>query len=100
VGAQDEVTALLARDPAAHVELGNPLGDRSLVESLQQVGAWDQVTVLEKRAPQVTLGSSWYAIPRLLDGLREAGVQDLVTALEKRAPDFSLPLPDMHLWSR
>ncbi|MFC4050036.1 hypothetical protein ACFOY4_10105 [Actinomadura syzygii] len=48
-GADDQVTALLARDPAAQVALDNPSGVANLLGRLRQVGAGDQVTALADR---------------------------------------------------
>ncbi len=49
-GAQDQVAALLARDPAAHVPLGYPIPVATLLDSLREAGAKDQVAALAARA--------------------------------------------------
>ena len=49
-GAQDQATALLARDPAAHVPLDDPRGVARLLGSLREAGAQDQATALAERA--------------------------------------------------
>ena len=45
-GAQDQVTALLRRDPAAHAALDDPAAVASLLDRLREAGAQDQVTAL------------------------------------------------------
>ena len=45
-GAHEQVTALLARDPAGHVALDDPRGVASLLGSLREAGAQEQVTAL------------------------------------------------------
>jgi hypothetical protein len=47
----DQVTALLARDPAAHAAFDDPLGVARLLDSLRREGAHDQATALEDRLP-------------------------------------------------
>ena len=50
-GAQDQVTALLARDPAAHTALDHPAAVALLLDRLRKVGAQNQVTLLVDRLP-------------------------------------------------
>jgi hypothetical protein len=50
VGARDQVSVLLARDPAAHAVLDAP-GGVGLLRALRLVGARDQVAVLAARDP-------------------------------------------------
>ena len=57
-GAQEQVTALLARDPAAGVSLDDPFGERDaaggvdrLLGSLRAAGADEQATALTDRLP-------------------------------------------------
>ena len=38
-GADEQVAALLARDPAAHASLGNPVGVAFLLDALREAGA-------------------------------------------------------------
>jgi hypothetical protein len=45
------VSALVDRDPAAHVALDDPLGVAVLLRSLRQAGAQDQATALVGRLP-------------------------------------------------
>ena len=49
-GAQEQVTALLDRDPAARVSLDNPRDVAHLLEGLWRAGAQEQVTTLAARA--------------------------------------------------
>ncbi|HEV2937422.1 MAG TPA: hypothetical protein VGY96_30240, partial [Streptosporangiaceae bacterium] len=50
-GAEEQVTALLRRDPAAHVSLDDPEAVARLLDSLRQAGAEEQVTALLRRDP-------------------------------------------------
>jgi hypothetical protein len=50
-GADQQVTALLGRDPAAHVTLDDPDAVASLLDSLRAAGADQQVTALAARLP-------------------------------------------------
>ena len=45
-GATGQVTALLARDPAAHASLDDPYGVAELLGALRAAGATGQVTAL------------------------------------------------------
>ena len=70
-GAQDQVTALLARDPAAHAALEDPAAVASLLLGLREAGAQDQVTALAAGAagysPSATRSASlacWTACGR------------------------------------
>ena len=58
-GEQDQVTTLLAADPAAHLTLGGPRRATSLLDSLRETGEQDQVTALVERAAHTTRGSIW-----------------------------------------
>ena len=85
-GAQDQVTALLARDPAAHAALEDPAAVASLLLGLREAGAQDQVTALAARAAGYSPLGDPFGVVSLLDSLREAGAQDQVTALLARDP--------------
>ena len=67
-GAQEQVTALLPRDPAAHVPLDDPGAVARLLDSLREAGAQEQVTALLHRDPaaHVPLGDP-HAVAELLD---------------------------------
>ena len=97
-GAQEQVSALLRRDPAAHVSLGDPRAVARLLDSLREASAQEQVSALLRRDPaaHVSLGDP-RAVARLLDSLREAGAQEQVSALASRLPGagmFSLFLKE------
>jgi hypothetical protein len=99
-GAQDQVSALLRRDPAAHVSLESPYGVADLLDALWEVGAQDQVSALLRRDPgaHVSLGYPG-GVADLLDALREAGAQDQAAALAARAvAHVSLDRPSGVAW--
>ena len=85
-GAQDQVTTLLDRDPAARISLDDPGGVARLLDSLREAGAWNQVTTLLDRDPaaRVSLDDPG-GVALLLDIMREAGAQEQVTVLASRA---------------
>jgi uncharacterized protein YidB (DUF937 family) len=73
-GGPEQVTALLRRDPAAHVSLDDPDGVASLLDSLREAGADEQVTVLLLRDPAAHASvENPDGVASLLDSLREAG---------------------------
>jgi hypothetical protein len=63
-GAQDQATALLARDPAAHVALDNPEGAGRQLIRLREAGAKDQAAALAARAAILAPSTSPTAWPR------------------------------------
>ncbi|MFJ4931617.1 hypothetical protein [Streptomyces sp. NPDC088736] len=79
-GADDQVTALLARDPASHATLDNPVAVAMLLRTLREGGADDQVTALLARDPasHATLDDP-EAVAWLLQALREVGPVEQVT---------------------
>ena len=86
-GADHQVQALLARDPAAHASLGDPYATARLLDALRMAGAEHQVQALLARDPAAhTPVSNPYATARLLDALRAAGADDQVQALLARDP--------------
>jgi uncharacterized protein YidB (DUF937 family) len=91
-GAEQQVTALLRRDPAAHVPLDNPGGLARLLDSLREAGAEQQVTALAGRAAAHVPLDNPGGVARLLDSLREAGAEQQVTALLRRDPAAHVPL--------
>ena len=84
-GAQEQVTALLRRDPAAHVSLDDPYGVERLLDGLREVGAEEQVTALADRAAAHVALDNPGRVAELLVSLRIAGAQEQVTALAGRA---------------
>jgi hypothetical protein len=85
-GADDQVAALLARDPAARVRLDNPGAVADLLIELRFAGAHDQVAALLARDPAAharldrPLRVAW-----LLSQLRAAGASGQVSTLAARA---------------
>ncbi|WP_330342618.1 hypothetical protein [Streptomyces sp. NBC_00557] len=85
-GAQEQVTALLARDPAAHASLDDPYTVAELLDALREAGAQEQVTALLARDPAAHASLDEPSkVSMLLDALREAGAQEQLTALAVRA---------------
>jgi uncharacterized protein YidB (DUF937 family) len=84
--AQDQVTTLLARDPAAHVSVDDPETVVILLGSLRETGAQDQVTTLAERAAKHVTLADPVGVSSLLDSLQEVGAQDQVTTLLARDP--------------
>jgi tetratricopeptide (TPR) repeat protein len=86
VGADEQVTVLLARDPATHAALSDPKAVAGLLRELRRVGADDQVTILLARDPaaHVTLDDP-LDVTGLLYALRQIGADDQATALAERA---------------
>ena len=66
-GAGDQVTALLARDPAAHADLGNPDAVAQLLDGLLEASAHEQAKVLIDRLP----GESMFRIFCRQEGRQE-----------------------------
>ena len=56
--AQDQVAALLRRDPAAHVSLGDPYAVPRQLSRLRETGAEEQATALADRPPGQACSSS------------------------------------------
>ena len=95
LGAADQVTALLARDPAAHVSLAEtvPSGVASLLDALREAGATGQVGALLARDPAAHVSLDDPGFVAFL--LHEAGSGDQVAALLARDPaaHVSLDIP-------
>jgi uncharacterized protein YidB (DUF937 family) len=86
-GADDQVAVLLARDPAAHAVLDDPIGVALLLDAVREAGADDQVAVLLARDPAAhAVLDDPIGIPALLDALREAGADDQAKVLVDRLP--------------
>jgi uncharacterized protein YidB (DUF937 family) len=98
-GADEQVAALLARDPAAHVALNNPDAVARLLGSLREAGAGEQVAALLARDPAAHVALNdpdavvslldelqWGgAEVSLLDSLQWGGVDEQAAALATRA---------------
>jgi len=83
-GAQDQITALLRRDPAAHVSLDDPRAVAALLGRLREAGAQEQATALAGRAAHVPVDDLG-AVDDLLHSLQAAGAQEQAMALAGRA---------------
>ena len=93
---EQQVAALLRRDPAGHASLDNPGAVAMLLSALGWAGAEQQVTALLRRDPAGHASlDDLYVVAGLLDTLRNAGTQDQVTALADRAAAH-VPLDDPH----
>jgi hypothetical protein len=66
-GAEEQVTALLRRDPAAHVSLDNPEAVARLLGRLREAGAEEQVTTLAERLP----GAGMFELFRSQEGRQD-----------------------------
>ena len=86
-GAQEQVAALLAREPAAHVPLDDPHAVAWLLDSLREAGAHEQAAALAgpRSAAHVPLDHPG-GVASLLDSLREAGAHEQAAALVSRLP--------------
>ncbi|MFI0418973.1 hypothetical protein [Spongiactinospora sp. 9N601] len=86
VGADDQVAALLARDPATHVTLDNRTwAVTELLNKLREVRAHDQLAALAERAIAHVALDDPYAVTRLLAELREVGADEQFATLAERA---------------
>ena len=69
-------TALLPRDPAAHVPLDDPAAVARLLDSLLWAGAQEQAAALAERAAAHVSLDNPHAMGSLLDSLLWAGAQE------------------------
>jgi hypothetical protein len=93
VGAQDQVTTLLRRNPAARVPLDDPSAVAALLKILLKAGAHDQIATLLRRNPAARVSlddprpSIWPPpLESLLESLQEVGAREQVAALTERLP--------------
>jgi hypothetical protein len=98
-GADEAVTALLARYPASH---NYPQVVRTKVDTMLEAEASDAVTDLAERAADASLDDP-RQVARLLDALHETVAHDAVTTLLARAgaagiPGTYLERPDEVVW--
>ena len=92
-GAQDQVAALLARDPAGQIPLDHGRDVARLLDWLREAGAQDQIAALLARDPAARVSfDDPFGVAMLLASLREAGAQDQVAALLARDPAAHVPL--------
>ncbi|MFI9630807.1 hypothetical protein [Streptomyces sp. NPDC052042] len=99
-GADEQVTALLVRDPAAHTSLDDPDDVARLLEVLRETEADEQAAALAERAAAHTSLNNPYDVARLLEMLREAGADEQVTALLARDPAAHTSLDDANAAAR
>jgi len=79
VGAEEQIEALVARSPAAHVDMSEPLFDvLDLITALHKVGAGEQAAVLAKRATAAADPDDLVSTSALLTALHDAGGDQLV----------------------
>ncbi len=97
-GAHEQVTALLARDPAAHASLDAPGTVAWLLDALRAAGAHEQVTALADRAAASPDDPG--AVAALLVRPPLLGAHEQVTALLARDPagHVSLDAPYAVAW--
>ena len=94
-GADEQVAALLARDPAAHVSPDDPYSVAFLLDSLREAGADEQVAALLARDPAAHVGlDDPRGIGLMLDSLQKAGADEQVAALLARDPAAHVSLDD------
>ncbi|MEU8308975.1 hypothetical protein AB0C84_35975 [Actinomadura sp. NPDC048955] len=84
-GANEQVEALVARDPAAHAGPNEPVAFVRLLEMLLEVGAQKQVAALADRAATHATVDNPGGVALLLEALRKVGAQKQVIALAGRA---------------
>ena len=83
-------SALLRRDPAAHVSLDDPVGVASLLYSLRAAGAQDQFAALADRAAAHAPLDNPHAMASLLGSLRRAGAYEQAPTLAYRPPAYAI----------
>jgi hypothetical protein len=87
VGADDQVAALVARDPASRVEVGGLYGSPgNLIALLHDIGAEEQASALAARAAAEVPLSFPYTVSGLLEKLSQARCTDQVSLLLARSP--------------
>ncbi|MFG1774607.1 hypothetical protein ACGFIX_33930 [Nocardia salmonicida] len=90
VGADEQVQALLARDPATYAHLDDEIGVPLLLGRLRKVGADEQVRALAERAVTYASLDNTSGVDRLLEILQKAGAHEQVAELSARLPAAGL----------
>lgn len=85
-GAEDQVNALVARDPATRASLGNIDYVVTLLKALRKAGANEQTIRLADRAADSASLDDPLGVAELLHALREASAKEQVGALVARDP--------------
>ena len=96
MGADEQVAALLARDPAAQIDIRGAFGLTWLLDSLRAAGAEEQAAVLARRIVaefdlRDTSGVVW-----LLERLRATKAHEHLAALLARNPAAQVDIGDAH----
>jgi uncharacterized protein YidB (DUF937 family) len=100
-GATEQVTALLARDPATHAPLDDSYAIARLLYALRAADANAQVAILLARNPAAHAPlDNAYAVARLLDALQAAGAAAQVAILLARDPAGHAPLDNPYAVAR
>jgi transcriptional regulator with XRE-family HTH domain len=94
IEAHDQITTLLAREPAAHIGLthDNTTAVAHLLAVLREVGAEDQVTALATRAAAHAPLDDPDEVTLLLHVLRQIGAQNQIATLLARDPAIRVGL--------
>jgi hypothetical protein len=85
LSAHRQIALLMAREPAAHVRIDEPLFVADLLRKLREVGAADQTAILAARASAESPVDRGTYLATLIQALREAGAADHAAALARRA---------------
>ncbi len=96
VDAREQVSTLVARDPAAHVTLDTSQGVAELLIVLREVGAQDQAAALADRAAAHAALDNPYGVARLLKVLPGVGAREQVSTLVARDPAAHVTLDNPH----
>ncbi|WLQ69360.1 hypothetical protein [Streptomyces glycanivorans] len=95
IGAEEQLGALLARDPATHVTLDNPAAVAGLLAELQEVGAEEQIGALLAQGPAThVVIDNPLALASLLHELRAVGAEEQIDALLAQDPAAHVALND------
>ncbi|MGW7646902.1 hypothetical protein [Streptomyces bobili] len=87
-GAHEELSALLARDPAAHAPLHDLFDLAWLLTSLRRAGADEQTELLATRiADEAPLTAGSEAVKNLLNTLTQVSTAEKIAVLADRLPD-------------
>ena len=88
-GATTQVTALLDRDPAAHVSLGDAVTPDTALLYSALAGRERERSLIDRNAPRF-VGPGYAAVAQLLDTLHKAGARVQAAKLTERLPAVGL----------
>ncbi len=98
IGATDQINGLLARDPAAHIDVADSLEFISyLIDALNQVGADTQLTPLAERAVASADPDDIFTVSELLISLHAAGKDALIRTILRTDPARRVDVTKPHL---